>query len=247
MSMILVLATALVGGCQAHKVATLEDELQQRDATIEQMRTENQGYVMQLGELRQELGRVQNKNDELAKLYSSLVDEFEPQIQDGTASLVIFDDRSVLALGEQICFDSGSAKLTEAGKVAVHRLAEVLLDHPYRRFQVEGHTDKMPIATSQYPSNWELGSARAVTVVKELIADGIAPNRLSAATYADTAPLATNDRADGRALNRRMTVTLQTTLQETGAQQALYESAKKHGHLAYGDLTVIKEPVATTE
>jgi chemotaxis protein MotB len=72
------------------------------------------------------------------------------------------------------------------------------------KLAVEGHTDNVPIS-GRYASNWELSTARATMVLRELIErHGISPSRLSAAGYADERPLATNDTAEGRAVNRRV-------------------------------------------
>jgi chemotaxis protein MotB len=72
--------------------------------------------------------------------------------------------------------------------------------------QVEGHTDNLPIATSQFPSNWELSSARAGSVVRFFIDHEVAPKRLSAAGYSEFHPVATNETAEGRSRNRRVTL-----------------------------------------
>ena len=74
---------------------------------------------------------------------------------------------------------------------------------------MEGNTDNVPIASSQFPSNWELSTARATTIVRYLIAHGVAAPRLGAAGYADLHPVATNRTAAGRALNRRVDIVLQ--------------------------------------
>ena len=71
---------------------------------------------------------------------------------------------------------------------------------------MEGNTDNVPIASSQFPSNWELSTARATTIVRYLIAHGVAAQRLGAAGYADLHPVATNKTAAGRSLNRRVDI-----------------------------------------
>jgi chemotaxis protein MotB len=71
---------------------------------------------------------------------------------------------------------------------------------------VEGHTDNVPISTSEFPSNWELSTARATNVVRFLIAHGVNAMRLGAAGYAALNPVASNATAAGRALNRRVDI-----------------------------------------
>jgi chemotaxis protein MotB len=74
---------------------------------------------------------------------------------------------------------------------------------------VEGNTDNQPIHSGEFPSNWELSTDRATTVVRYLIAHGVAQQRLAAAGYAALHPVATNTTAAGRARNRRVDIVLQ--------------------------------------
>lgn len=73
---------------------------------------------------------------------------------------------------------------------------------------VEGHTDNIPISTAQFPSNWELSAARAISVVRLLQQRGIEGQRLRAIGYADSLPLRSNDTAEGGAVNRRVNLVL---------------------------------------
>ena len=75
---------------------------------------------------------------------------------------------------------------------------------------VEGHTDNVPIQTERYPSNWELSSGRAGSVVRQLIALGVSPERIRATGFADTKPLKPNDSEANRAVNRRVDLVLET-------------------------------------
>lgn len=113
-----------------------------------------------------------------------------------------------LTLNDRLLFDSGEARLKNNGKVLLGRVAKII--GPFRRnIRVEGHTDNIPIATSRYPSNWELSIARAIVVVNHLIESGkIAPNRFSAAGYGDSKPRTVNDTDAGRAKNRRVEIIL---------------------------------------
>jgi len=217
---IILLAALAMGGCHAKKVRTLEAEV----AALQQA---NQACVVEVDVLKEELVRVERKNRELAAYYESLLEEFEPQMEEGAVELVLYPDRSVLALADEIHFATGSARLSASGREAVQDLAALILRHPDRRFQVEGHTDPRPISGS-YAANWDLGAQRAVNVVKALIEAGVPETQLSAATYAATSPVADNDSPDGMARNRRIAVALQTTLEETAAHTALLEAAREH-------------------
>lgn len=242
----LMLALSLpLSGCMAKKIHGLENDVAQRDVTIQQLREENVGYTIQIDSLRGEVAGLKQKNQELAAVYDALTQEFAPQVASGEAEFVIFKDRSVITLGEALMFPNGSAELTEGGRAEISKMAEVVKQHPGRRFQVEGHTDSNPIANTKYPSNWELGSARAVAVVRQLIAEGVNAEQLSAATYADTSPIATNDADDGKASNRRIALSLQTSVSDTGAQTALYQAAKDGGGAKYAYMAGVNENVAT--
>lgn len=104
---------------------------------------------------------------------------------------------------DSILFPSGSATLQPSALPVLNAVARVLGDFP-NSIRVEGFTDDRPINTLLYPSNWELSTGRASSVVRLLARDGIAPARMSALGYAEFRPVAGNDSADGRARNRRV-------------------------------------------
>ena len=113
----------------------------------------------------------------------------------------------ILDLETDAFFDSGSAELKPAAIPVLRRLASTLNSPRYRifRFEVQGHTDDEPIATSHFPSNWELSSARASAVTRFLIQSGIDPTRLRAVGLADVQPRYPNRDAYGEPIqhNRR--------------------------------------------
>lgn len=123
---------------------------------------------------------------------------------------VIINDQFVsLRINSEILFSSGQAELSLKGLSVLQKLINTLKSNHYG-ITIEGHTDSVPIRSGQYPSNWELSSARAGSVVRYFEANGIASNRLRAIGYADTHPLAENDTPDHRAQNRRVEVILDT-------------------------------------
>lgn len=138
--------------------------------------------------------------------FKSLLARFRKLIDAGKLKVKIVDGRMVVVLATDILFASGSAHLSKDGKSAVAEVAGVLATIPERAFQVEGHTDTVPIATAQYPSNWELAAARAITVLKALVDGGLDSSRVSAASFAETRPVAPNDTHEGKALNRRIEI-----------------------------------------
>jgi chemotaxis protein MotB len=110
-----------------------------------------------------------------------------------------------LEINDTVFFESGSADMKTQSTTLLEKLVEMLKRHP-GRIAIEGHTDDRPIATTRYPSNWELSAARASMVARYLIMHGIEADRLQAIGYADTRPRSTNDSEAGRAHNRRVTL-----------------------------------------
>ena len=115
----------------------------------------------------------------------------------------------VRVLTDKLLFDSGQATLQHAGFPLLNEVAQLLnVDHTHP-ITVEGYTDNVPIHSVEFPSNWELSTARATTVVQYLISRRVNDNRLGAAGYAYLHPIASNATAAGRALNRRVDIVIQ--------------------------------------
>jgi chemotaxis protein MotB len=114
-------------------------------------------------------------------------------------------------INASVLFDPGDARLQPQSVTALRSLAAVLKDDRHQ-IQVEGHTDNAPIATAQFPSNWELSATRASSVVRLFVEAGVPQQRLSAVGFADNEPVAPNDSPQGRARNRRVAVTILSNL-----------------------------------
>lgn len=142
------------------------------------------------------------------KEFKDLLSRFQKLIDAGQLKVKIVDGRMVVVLATDILFASGKAELSDAGKSAIGEVGKVLATIPDRSFQVEGHTDNVPISTDKFPSNWELASARAIIVVKTLTAAGVPATRVSAASFAETHPVADNTSTEGKAANRRIEIVL---------------------------------------
>ena len=115
----------------------------------------------------------------------------------------------------EVLFASGSAEINDAGRVQLDKLADALRqlegtipDEINWVLRIDGHTDINPISTDQFPSNWELSSARALSVVQHLIAGGVAPKRLVAAGFGEFQPLDTATSAEALRRNRRIELKL---------------------------------------
>lgn len=229
-ALFIALTATLATGCVTKKkYNALSEQLQSTQAELAESQEEAAGYVLQIDDLKDQVAALENENEQLAAYYEDLIEEFGTAMQDGELELVMYPDRSVLGLSENIVFATGSASLRSDGDEAVAQLANLLKNHPDRHFQIQGHTDSRPIATSRYPSNWSLGAARAVTVVEALIDAGVSEEQVSAATYGATSPVASNGSDDGMRQNRRIAVTLDPTIDEVPGHLALLKVARESG------------------
>jgi chemotaxis protein MotB len=115
-------------------------------------------------------------------------------------------------LTDRVLFDSGQAALKSQSHPILGRISGLLRSSSGAApIQVEGYTDNVPIRNSLFPTNWELSTARATSVVRFLIGAGVTKQRLSAAGYADLHPVAPNRSDSGRSRNRRVEIVLQRT------------------------------------
>jgi len=126
-------------------------------------------------------------------------------IDAGKLKVKIADGRMVLELPSDVLFASGSADLAPAGLTTIQQVTTALLTLK-RKLQVEGHTDNVPIHNQRFPSNWALGAARAITIVNTMVAAGMNPAQLSAASYGEWKPVAPNDSDSGKSQNRRIEI-----------------------------------------
>lgn len=174
-----------------------------------------------------ELGRIVNSptgspdsvSDEinLSTLQSELQQALQHEIELHEVALHRETEGLVISLREFGFFDSGSASLKPSAVPALDRIASILALRTCR-IRVEGHTDNIPIHTAQIASNWELSTARSTELVRVLILrSGFAPQRLSAAGFAEYHPIASNETAAGRAQNRRVDLVI---LSEHGSEHS---------------------------
>ncbi len=165
-----------------------------------------------------EAQQLQNRLDQLAaieaevretrRIYEEVLRRFRDQIEAGRLSVSIAQGRMVINLPQDILFASGSATLGSEGRRTIGAVAHVLEAIEGREFQVEGHTDDDAISTAEFPSNWELSAARALSVVKLLVDNGVPPETLSGAAYGEFDPIADNESPRGKRLNRRIEIVM---------------------------------------
>jgi chemotaxis protein MotB len=112
-----------------------------------------------------------------------------------------------LEMNSELLFLSGEATLSKKAQLVLEKIAKVINPLP-NAINIEGHTDDIPINTLKFPSNWDLSSARATSVVQEFVKAGVNPTRLSAIGYGEFHPIGNNKTEEGRFKNRRVTLVL---------------------------------------
>lgn len=155
-----------------------------------------------------QLGEQQRKVEErMKKLARDLNQVMAEMIKQQKVSINITKRGVVMDISANTLFDSGEAVLHASSLNELRAVAHVLSreDMPV---EVEGHTDDIPIATAQFPSNWELSSVRASTVTRILMENGVSEKRLSVIGLASNQPLLPNNSTENRARNRRVTITI---------------------------------------
>jgi chemotaxis protein MotB len=179
-----------------------------------------EGEKAELATAKEELSKeVAAKSGELAELkgtYDKLEDKMKDEIAKGDISLSQDGGRLRVGLIDKILFDSGEAAISKRGEEVLARVGAVLAAIDDKQIQVSGHTDRTPISdklAGQFPSNWELSTARAINVVRFLSEKAsVPPERLVASGYGEYHPIANNKSAAGRAKNRRIEILLTPTL-----------------------------------
>jgi chemotaxis protein MotB len=145
--------------------------------------------------------------------------EIAQSMRDAFGDLIRSDQLSVrgnelwveIEMNSSLLFPSGDAIPNDVAFTLIAKVARILA--PYGNpVHVEGFTDNQPIATSRYPSNWELSTARAASIVRMLSVEGVAPGRLAAVGYGEFQPVADNATAEGRARNRRVVLVISRNL-----------------------------------
>jgi chemotaxis protein MotB len=187
----------------------LEDEQHRLTLEMTQLLEDSSRLKQSTAELSRALAEVSRRKAEADRRvaeFRSLLGRFKSLIDAGTLKVTINDGRMVLQLPSDVLFDSGSAKLSKVGKSAIAEVTSVLKEVPGRRYQVEGHTDNVPIHNPAFRSNWELAAARGLGVLRAMVDGGMDAALVSAASYGEFHPTASNDAEVGRRVNRRIEI-----------------------------------------
>lgn len=190
---------------------TLKSELGQTSADLASTQKNLQATTEEVERLRKQREQV----EKMAQAFRNLALKLKSMVDSGKLSVVVRNGRMTLNLPDDILFTSGSATLKKEGQEAIAGLAGVLKDVGDRNFLVCGHTDNIAVKKGgTFKSNWELSTARALTVTKLLIDSGVSEKHLAAAGYADVDPVGDNADVEGRKKNRRTEIVLMPNIEE---------------------------------
>jgi chemotaxis protein MotB len=181
-----------------------------------------QEYDVEQGEENQEAGvkaRIKQKLEDMIQQTeqdaTELAQALHDQIAAGEIEIETVGRKIIIRIREKGSFKTASAEMNEDYYDVISEIGEVLRVKP-GKIQVQGHTDNIPIRTAKFRSNWELSSARAVSVAHELMKiDEINPKRFEVSGFADTHPLVVNDSSAARSRNRRVEIVIQQGLDES--------------------------------
>ena len=195
------------------QMAALRSQLDEISASLELARATSKAKEMQIEDLGRQLNlALANKVNQLARYRSDFFGKLR-EVLGNRDDIVIVGDRFVVPAG--LLFPSGSDQLGDGGRLQLDQIASTLREVTAQVpadidwvLRIDGHTDRQPINSARFPSNWELSSARAIAIVKHLIDAGIPPQRLAANGFGEFQPLERGTDPAALARNRRIEIQL---------------------------------------
>ncbi len=197
------------------RVTALMSERDRLQRRVGELRQSEQALTTERDQLARERDVLRAGNEQAQAALAAMQEAQEAlrarlsaELASGEAQMRDAGGEVTLALDERILFPSGAAELNERGLEVLARVAQSLASIPDRLVRVEGHTDSTPIGANaeRFPTNWELSTARATTVVRFLQDHGVSGDRLAAVGYGEHHPVADNRTALGRRRNRRIEI-----------------------------------------
>lgn len=187
-------------------------KLQDQDKRAHEQDVQMTALSNNLSASKDELAALQVQRAEAEKRVAAIADiqkQFAKMIDTGQLKVTARRGSLVLSLPSEVLFPSGSADLSEAGKMAILEVGFTLKRLADRRFLVVGHTDDQPLKSTTYKDNWELSTARGLTVTRVLVQAGMSPKNLVAAGAGENDPVSKD-----RAKNRRIEIALLPAINE---------------------------------
>lgn len=199
------------------QIAKLEKELADLQAQRDNLTAAERQATERMQATEQELTELRKQRDaaeERLKAFRQLYDRFRALVDTGKLQVDFRNGQMVLKLPAEVLFASGKAKLSDTGEKALTEVLNILVEFKDRRFLIAGHTDNQQIRGGRFDNNWELSSARALSVLEYMVKAGFDSKNLGAAGYGEWDPVAPNDTAENRQLNRRIEIILVPDLSE---------------------------------
>ena len=193
-----------------------KEQLQTEKTALEQTAKDHEAQAQELGTKLQE---QQKAVEDMKSTYESLVGNLKGELDSGKLQVQQLRDGISVNLAQDILFKSGSANLDKTGKDLLLKVSDQLKASPFQ-ILVTGHTDDQkigPALAARYPTNWELGGARAAVIVRLFEGAGIDKGRLAAVSFADSRPRVPNDTPADREKNRRIEIRLRPVSTEPTA------------------------------
>lgn len=191
---------------------TAQEETTRLQTTLQQEKERLKAEEAEKARLEQERAAKEAEIQRLTKTHADLTRSLEAEIAKGNIRIQQVRDRLTINMVDKVLFDSGRADVKPAGLKVLKQVSDILKNVTDKQIRIEGHTDNVPIGAKikgRFPTNWELSTARATSVIRYLIENGgVGRANISAGGYADTRPVASNDTDEGRTSNRRIEIVL---------------------------------------
>ncbi len=209
-------------GSLGSQIESLKAEIKKRDDSLLSLTQDISNKDNEIASLRHDIKDISAEKDKLltekdiemsnlAMTSSNLIKQMQSEINTGDLKIQQLGDELNIDFKDKIFFDLGSADIKPNGKKALNDLVNVLKNIKDKQIRVEGYTDNVPISDQyrwKFPSNWELSTLRATTIVRYLQSRGIDPALMKATGYGEFNPIVPNDNEADRAQNRRIVILL---------------------------------------
>ncbi len=194
----------------------LESQTYELETKIEELSSLTRTQAEDLDVFRSRLEELeqaqQTAMERLKSTYHLLSDALGDEVKRNEVQIALRMDRLGVRLPETVLFDSGSVDIKPEGQKILDRVGVILKEVTGMKIEIQGHTDDVPIGSrlaSRFPTNWELSTTRASSVVRYFVEkSGVTPTMLFAAGFADSHPVADNATKEGRTANRRIEIVL---------------------------------------
>ena len=194
------------------EIDSLQTRLDEAKSQLSNVLAQNQTNLDTITTLKGQVADLEAQRDMAAQMSKALENEMRSDLESRDVTISNLKGKLTVNIVDRVMFDSGEAILKPDGEAVMRKIAAILIGHPQLKIQVIGHTDNVPIrpaARSRFASNWELSTARALAAVHFLTEQaGIDPRWVGAVGYGEYRPIADNATADGRAKNRRISITI---------------------------------------